>query len=69
MIEHYDVQTGSFLGWGGYSADKGYRPNDSGTSVVEFSGERNKKSIRVHDSIDRLLELEELRKRVSDGNK
>ena len=69
LIEHYDVQTGSFLGWGGYSADKGYRPNDSGTSVVEFSGERNKKSIRVHDSIDRLLELEELRKRVSDGNK
>lgn len=69
MIEHYDVQSGSFLGWGGYSADKGYRPLDCGTSFVELSGERNKKSIRVHDSIDRLLELEELRKRVSDGNK
>ena len=69
MIEHYDVQSGSFLGWGGYSADKGYRPLDCGTSVVELSGERNKKLIRVHDSIDRLLELEELRKRVADGNK
>lgn len=67
MVEHYDVQSGSFLGWGGYSADKGYRPMDCGTSIVELSGEHNKKSIRVHDSIDRLLELQELRKAVSNG--
>lgn len=64
LIEHLDVQTGSFLGWGGYSADKGYRPNDCGTSIVELSGERNKKSMRVHDHIDRVLELEHLRKAV-----
>lgn len=64
MTEHYDVQSGSFLGWGGYSADKGYRPLDCGTSVVELSGERNKKSIRVHSDIDHVLELEELRKCV-----
>lgn len=68
MVEHYDVQSGSFLGWGGYSADKGYRPNDCGTSVVELSGEKNKKSIRVHDNIDRLVELEELRKAVLKNN-
>lgn len=64
LIEHLDVQTGSFLGWGGYSADKGYRPNDCGTSIVELSGERNKKQMRVHDHIDRVLELEHLRKAV-----
>lgn len=64
LIEHLDVQTGSFLGWGGYSADKGYRPNDCGTSIVELSGERNKKQMRVHDHIDRVLELEHLRKTV-----
>ena len=64
LIEHLDVQTGSFLGWGGYSADKGYRPNDCGTSIVELSGERNKKQMRVHDRIDRVLELEHLRKAV-----
>lgn len=64
LIEHLDVQTGSFLGWGGYSADKGYRPNDCGTSIVELSGERNKKQMRVHDHIDRVLELERLRKAV-----
>lgn len=64
MTEHYDIQSGSFLGWGGYSADKGYRPLDCGTSIVELSGERNKKSIRVHSDIDHVLELEELRKCV-----
>ena len=64
LIEHLDVQTGSFLGWGGYSADKGYRPNDCGASIVELSGERNKKQMRVHDHIDRVLELEHLRKAV-----
>ena len=64
LIEHLDVQTGSFLGWGGYSADKGYRPNDCGTSIIELSGERNKKQMRVHDHIDRVLELEHLRKAV-----
>ena len=64
LIEHLDVQTGSFLGWGGYSADKGYRPNDCGTAIVELSGERNKKQMRVHDHIDRVLELEHLRKAV-----
>lgn len=67
MTEHYDIQSGSFLGWGGYSADKGYRPLDCGTSVVELSGERNKKSIRVHSDIDHVLELEELRKCVHDA--
>lgn len=67
MTEHYDIQSGSFLGWGGYSADKGYRPLDCGTSIVELSGERNKKSIRVHSDIDHVLELEELRKCVHDA--
>jgi len=67
MTEHYDIQSGSFLGWGGYSADKGYRPLDCGTSIVELSGERNKKSIRVHSDIDHVLELEQLRKCVHDA--
>lgn len=67
MTEHYDIQSGSFLGWGGYSADKGYRPLDCGTSIVELSGERNKKSIRVHSDIDHVLELQELRKCVQDA--
>ena len=67
MTEHYDIQSGSFLGWGGYSADKGYHPLDCGTSIVELSGERNKKSIRVHSDIDHVLELEELRKCVHDA--
>lgn len=67
MTEHYDIQSGSFLGWGGYSADKGYRPLDCGTSIVELSGEHNKKSIRVHSDIDHVLELEELRKCVHDA--
>ena len=67
MTEHYDIQSGSFLGWGGYSADKGYCPLDCGTSIVELSGERKKKSIRVHSDIDHVLELEELRKCVHDA--
>ena len=61
LKERYDIQTGSFLGWGGYSADKGYRPANCGTKVVELSGVHNKRGIRVFDHIDHVKELVTLR--------
>lgn len=61
--ERFDVQAGSFLGWGGYSADKGYRPTTNGTSVVELCGISHKRRIRVYDDIETVKELVALRQK------
>lgn len=55
--ESFHIQSGSFLGWGGYSADKGYRPTAAGTSIVELSGKKNYRKINVYDSIEQVLRL------------
>lgn len=36
--EHWDIQSGSFLGWGGYAAEKGYRPVPDGCPVIRLCG-------------------------------
>lgn len=57
IVERYDVQSGSYLGWGGYSADKGYRPLPSMTPIVELSGIKDKRHIKVHQDISYLLDI------------
>lgn len=52
VVDHYDIQSGSFLGWGGYSADKGYEPKPIGTSVVSLSGIKDRRSIEVYDNLN-----------------
>ncbi len=36
--EHWDIQSGAFLGWGGYAAEKGYRPIPEGCPVIRLCG-------------------------------
>lgn len=36
--EHYDIQSGSFLGYGGYATEKGYRPVPQGCPVIRLDG-------------------------------
>lgn len=46
--EHYDIQSGSFLAYGGYAAEKGYRPMPMGCPVVRFDG-ANRRIIPYYD--------------------
>lgn len=36
--EHYDIQSGSFMNWGGYAAEKGYRPTPMKLPVIKLDG-------------------------------
>lgn len=65
---HYDVQSGSWLGWGGYSADKGYRPQKCSTNIIQLSGGGSKKrNIRVFSDIDHVLEFELMKGQLANG--
>lgn len=57
MKECYHVQTGSYLGWGGYSADKGHRPTVNATPVVELSGINGFRNINVYDTIEQVIRI------------
>lgn len=59
--EKLDVQSGSYLGWGGYSADKGYRPLASKTPIVELSG--TDRGMTVYDSPQTIIDLQKGRLR------
>ncbi len=47
-----NVQSGSFLSWGGYAMDKGYKPLATGCPVVEMSGVANKWGTLCYENID-----------------
>ena len=52
----YHVQTGSFQGWGGYAADKGYPISECGTNIVRLNGGTYKKrGIKVYSDIEDIL--------------
>ena len=59
--EHLDIQAGSFLSWGGYAKEAGYKPLHTGCPIVELSGETNKWEMRVHEKIEHFVELAEAR--------
>lgn len=48
----YHIQSGSFLGWGGYTADKGYRPVGCGTTIVGLSGKKDKWNVQLYQDLD-----------------
>lgn len=49
LKEHYDIQAGSFLSWGGYAAEKGYRPLPTGCPVIKLSGTDTRKITAFYD--------------------
>ena len=59
--EHLDIQAGSFLTWGGYAKEAGYRPLHTGCPILELGGESNKWEMRVHEKMDHFIELAEAR--------
>lgn len=52
MREMLHVQAGSFLAWGGYAADKGYKPQFTGCPIIELSGKKEQWGTAVYENID-----------------
>lgn len=47
--EQYFVNAGTFLNWSGYAKTKGYRINKPTCNIVEMSGIRGKRNIKIHE--------------------
>lgn len=54
--EQYFVNANTFLSWSGYGKTKGYRINKTGINIVEMSGVKGNRYIRVYDSIELFLQ-------------
>lgn len=50
--EMLHIQAGSFLSWGGYAADKGYKPQFTGCPIVELCGKKEQWGTIVYENID-----------------
>ena len=53
----YFIFAGSFLSYGGYGAERGYRAVDNGCPVVELCGKKDFWNIYIYDSIDNFQRL------------
>lgn len=53
--EQYFVNASTFLSWSGYAKTKGYRIGKTGCNIVEMSGVRGKRGIRVYDGIENFM--------------
>jgi hypothetical protein len=54
--EQYFVNANTFLSWSGYGKTKGYRINKTGINIVEMSGVKNHRSIKVYDNVETFLQ-------------
>lgn len=50
--EMLHVQAGSFLSWGGYASSAGYKPQFTGTPVIELCGKKEQWGTTVYENID-----------------
>jgi predicted MPP superfamily phosphohydrolase len=50
--EMLHVQAGSFLAWGGYASDRGYKPQFTGCPVIELCGKKEQWGTVVYENID-----------------
>ena len=55
--EHLDVCSGSWMSWGGYAKHTGYKPNLTGSPVIELTGTRNVWDMRVHQKIEHFIDV------------
>lgn len=54
--EQYYVNAGSFLSWSGYAKTKGYSLGVTGCNVVEMSGVRGDRNIKVYEGLRSFLD-------------
>jgi predicted phosphodiesterase len=55
--KQYFLNTNSLLGWSGYAKTKGYRLGITGIKVIEMSGLKNNRYIRVYDEFKDFYDL------------
>jgi predicted phosphodiesterase len=53
--EQLYINASTFLSWSGYAKTKGYRINKTGVNIVEMSGVRGARGIKVYDGLDSFL--------------
>lgn len=53
----YFVYAGSFLSWGGYGAERGYRPVKNGCPVIELCGIKDRRNVYIYSDIDNFQRL------------
>ena len=58
--EQFFVNASTFLSWSGYGKEKGYRINKTGINIVEMSGIKANRYIRVYDGIESFLDANKL---------
>jgi hypothetical protein len=51
------IQAGSFLSWGGYAKDKGYRPLQTGSPILELCGIKERWDMNVYERFDDFTRL------------
>lgn len=55
--KQYYLNTNSMMGWGGYAKTKGYRLGLTGIKVIEMSGIKGNRYIRVYDNFQDFYDL------------